>query len=180
MFVPKKAFDQRLGRKLQEREALVRSFVAKSLFKYLTTRDLIQALHSTPNLRKISGFETIGDVPSESTFSRAFAEFADSKLGKRVHDALVKGYLDGQLIGHISRDATAIIGREKPEKKVKPPKVKRKKGRPSKNEVREPVPEKRLDKQVTQTAEEAIKELPTTCTKKNAKGPGTALSFTWT
>ncbi len=172
-FVPKKAWTQWLGRKLEEREALARSFVAKSLYQYPTTRALIRALHSTPNLRKISGFETIGNIPSEATFSRAFAEFADSLLGKRVHDAMVKDYLDGELIGHISRDATAIVGREKPAKKVKVPKVPRKKGRPAKNEVREPVPEKRLDKQVNQTAEDAIKELPAICdrgTKKNAKG----------
>lgn len=172
-FVPKKAWNQCLGRKLEEREALARSFVAKSLYKYPTTRALIRALHSTPNLRTICGFETIGDIPSEATFSRAFAEFADSKLGKRAHDTLVKDYLSGEIIGHISRDSTAIVGREKPAKKVKTPKVPRKKGRPAKNEVREPVPEKRLDKQVTQTAEEAIKELPVICdrgTKKNAKG----------
>jgi len=172
-FVPKKAWDQWLGRKLEEREALARSFVAKSFYQYPTTRALIRALHSTPNLRKISGFETIGDVPSESTFSRAFAEFSDSKLGKRVHDTLVTDYLSGELIGHISRDATAIVGREKPAKKVKVPKVPYKRGRPAKNEVREPLPEKRLDKQVTQTAEDAIKELPAICdrgTKKNAKG----------
>src|ERR1039457_3817689 len=157
-FVPKKAWNQWLGRKLEEREPLARSFVAKSLYKFPTTRALIHALRSTPNLRLISGFETIGDIPSESTFSRAFAEFAGSRLGKRVHDTLVKDYLGGELIGHISRDATAIIGREKPAKRVKTPKVPRKKGRPAKNEVREPVPEKRLGKQVSQTAEEAIEE----------------------
>jgi len=172
-YVPKSAFDQWLGRKLIEREALVRSFTAKLLYKHPTTRDLIRALHSNPNLRKITGFETVGDIPSESTFCRAFGEFAASRLGTRVHDALVNDYLAGELIGHISRDATAIVGREKPAKKVKTPKVKRKRGRPAKDEVREPVPIKRLEKQVTQTAEDAIKELPTVCdrgTKKNAKG----------
>jgi len=171
--VPKNAFDQWLGRKLKEREALARSFVAKLLYKHPTTRDMIRALHSTPNLRKIAGFETIGDIPSESTFSRAFGEFAASDLGTRVHDTLVKDYLAGELIGHISRDATAIVGREKPAKKVKTPKVKRKRGRPVQGEVREPLPEKRIEKQVTQSAEDAIKELPAACdrgTKKNAKG----------
>jgi transposase len=172
-FVPKKAWDQWLGRKLQEREALARSFVAKALYKYPTTRALIQALHSTPNLRLICGFDTIGAIPSEATFSRAFAEFSTSKLGQRVHETLVKDYLEGELIGHISRDATAIVGREKPAKKVKTPKVPRKRGRPAKGEVREPLPDKRLDQQVTQTAEEALQELPVRCdrgTKKNAKG----------
>ena len=79
--VPKSAFNQWLGRKLEEREALARSFVAKLLYKHPTTRDLIKALHSAPNLRKITGFETIGDIPSESTFSRAFGEFAAIDLG---------------------------------------------------------------------------------------------------
>jgi transposase len=172
-YVPKSAFNQWLGRKLEEREALARSFAAKLLYRYPTTRDLIRALHSNPNLRKITGFETIGDIPSESTFSRAFSEFAESCLGTRVHDALVKDYLAGELIGHISRDATAIVGREKPAKKVKAPKVKRKRGRPAQGEVREPLPAKRIEKQVAQSAEDAIKELPTVCdrgTKKNAKG----------
>jgi len=172
-YVPKSAFNQWLGRKLEEREALARSFVAKLLYKYPTTRALIHALRSTPNLRRISGFESIGAIPSESTFSRAFAEFAASDLGKRVHDALVKDYLAGELIGHISRDSTAIVGREKPAKKEKPPKTARKRGRPAKGEIREPLPDKRLDKQVTQSAEQAIDELPTVCdrgVKKNAKG----------
>jgi hypothetical protein len=172
-FVPRKASSQWLGRKAKEREALARSFVAKALYQYPTTRALFRALHSTPNLRQICGFETIGAIPSEATFSRAFTEFAASHLGKRVHDTLVKDYLSGELIGHISRDATAIVGREKPAKKVKVPKVPRKRGRPAKNEVREPLPEKRLAQQVTQTAEEALQELPVRCdrgTKKNAKG----------
>ena len=139
-YVPKSAFNQWLGRKLEEREALSRSFAAKLFYRYPTTRDLIKALHSNPNLRKITGFETIGDIPSESTFSRAFNEFATSGLGTRVHDALVKDYLAGELIGHISRDATAIVGREKPAKKVKALKVARKRGRPAQGEVREPLP----------------------------------------
>jgi len=51
-------------------------------------------------------------LPSESTFSRAFAGFAESGLGDTVHDALVEEHMSDQIIGHISRDATAIIGNE--------------------------------------------------------------------
>jgi transposase len=171
--VPKSAYNQWLGRKLEEREALARAFVAKLLYRHPTTRDLIRALHSNTNLRKIAGFEAVGDIPSESTFSRAFGEFAENGIGNKALDTLVDDYLAGELIGHISRDATAIVGREKPAKKVKAPKVARKRGRPAQGEVREPLPLKRLEKQVTQSAEDAIKELPTVCdrgTKKNAKG----------
>jgi hypothetical protein len=90
-----------------------------------------------------------------------------------VHDFLVKEHLGNELIGHISRDATAIVGREKPARKVKEAKVPRKKGRPAKDETREPVEPKRLEVQRGQTAEEAIAGLPRACdrgTKQNAKG----------
>ena len=48
-------------------------------------------------------------VPDASTFSRAFAEFAQTKLAERVHEALVKNHLDAALTGHISRDGTEIV-----------------------------------------------------------------------
>jgi len=62
-------------------------------------------------------------------------------VAERVHEAVVKTYLDDGLVGHISRDGTAIEAREKPARIAKqathdtPPKVKR--GRPRKDEVRE-------------------------------------------
>ena len=162
------------GRKLLDRQALARAFVAKAFYRHVTTSDLRRALLSAVNLRRICGFATADDIPSDSTFSRAFSEYAAGNLGSRVHDALVERYLSDELIGHISRDSTAITGREKPAKKeVKEPKKPRKRGRPAKGEEREAGPEKRLDRQVGQTAEEAISELPVVCdrgTKKNAKG----------
>lgn len=173
-YVPKNAASQWLGRKPLEREALARAFVAKALYRIPTTTDLIHALQATQNLRRICGFDAYGKLPSESTFSRAFAEFSTSRLGQQAHASLVNDYLVGELIGHISRDSTAITGREKPAKMVKKaPRQPRKKGRPAKGEHREAVVEKRLDRQVNQSASEAIQELPTSCdrgTKQNAKG----------
>jgi len=75
------------GRNAHDRQSLARAFVAKALYRHPTTSDLIRALNSADNLRRICGFMTHGDIPSESTFSRAFAEFAASSLGNRVHDA---------------------------------------------------------------------------------------------
>jgi len=78
------------------------------------------------------------------------------------------------LVGHISRDATAIRGREKP--MVKPPMEKpapRKKGRPRRGEVRDSKAETRLERQGRQSAAEALAELPAYCdvgTKKNSQG----------
>jgi len=172
-FVPITASRQWLGRPIKEREAVARAFIAKAVLNYQHTSSLRNALLSTPNLRAICGFARRKDVVSEATFSRAFAEYAKAGLGGMVHDFLVKEHLGAELIGHISRDATAIVGRERPAKKIKVAKVPRKKGRPAKDEVREPVEPKRLDVQRGQTAKESIALLSKVCdrgTKKNAKG----------
>ena len=116
-----------------ERKAIARCFVAKAVFRYQHTRSLIHELKARTNLRCICGFASQSDIPSESTFSRVFAEFAANNLCTLVNDALVEEYWRDELVGHISRDATAIIGREKAAKKVKPPKVPRKRGRPARN-----------------------------------------------
>ena len=173
-FVPRSASDQWLGRKLRERESIARSFVAKAVYGYPFTRSLIEALKTTPNLRRICGFEEVSDIPSESTFSRAFGEFSESGLGERGHNALVERCLKPELVGHISRDATAIKGREKPAKKApkeKPPPKKR--GRRAKGEYSEPKEQTRLERQRDESVEESLKELPVFCDrgcKKNSKG----------
>src|SRR3990170_1922088 len=67
--------------------------------------------------------------------SRAFAEFARTELPQRVHQALIRKTQQERLIGPISRDATAIVARERvakvenaPAKKQLP--VRRKRGAP--------------------------------------------------
>ena len=165
---------QRFGRKLWERRALGRAFVGKAVYDYPTTRAVIEALRASPSFRRICGFDRPGDIPSEATFSRAFAEFAKKRLADRVHEAMVEQLLKPTLVGHISRDATAIKGREKPTARVRPPKpAPRKKGRPRRGEVRIPKPETRLERQVWQSAAEALEELPRHCdvgAQKNSKG----------
>lgn len=164
---------QYTGRPAVERRVIARCYVAKALFRYPHTRNLIHELQARPNLRLICGFDSQQKIPSESTFSRAFAEFAAQSLGQVVHDSMVQEYLENELIGHVSRDSTAIAGREKAAKKQKSAKVPRKRGRPAKGEHRPPKEEKRLDKQLRQEAEQAVFELPTVCdrgVKKNAKG----------
>ena len=77
-------------------------------------------------------------------------------------------------MGHISRDSTAIEGREKPVAKPKREKgVPRRRGRPARGERREPKPQSRLVRQVTQEAEESLREIPVGCdvgAKRNSQG----------
>ena len=167
--------DGMVGRPLEDRHALARAFIAKAVLNLPTTRMLMERLHVDSTLRRLCGWECVGELPSESTFSRAYAEFAVSDVPGRVHEALIKRTLGDHLGGHISRDATAIEAREKPVKVEKPQEQvpKRKRGRPRKGEV---VPEKeprRLELQVDQTLPQMLAGLPTRCsvgTKRNAKG----------
>ncbi len=173
-FVLRKVDSHWLGRKPRDREPIARSFVAKAVYGYPFTSSLIEALKTTPNVRRICGFKRVSDIPDQSTFSRAFKEFAESQLGERVHDALVERYLKPELVGHISRDATAIVGREKPMKK--PPKEKpapKKRGRPAKGEQRDAKEQTRIERQVSQSVAQSLAELPVfcdRCSKKNSKG----------
>ena len=163
------------GRPPEDRCAIARAFVAKAVYHLPTTEMLLDQLKSDITLRRICGWEKKQDIPSRATFSRAFAEFAESQLAERVHAAIIDTHLGNQLIGHICRDSTAITAREKPEKKaVKaeaiPPK---KRGRPKKGEerIKEPT---RLEKQSAGMSLTEMKDdLPTACnvgTKRNSKG----------
>jgi len=167
------------GRPPQDRHALGRAFVAKAVLDLPTTSSLIERLAVDAALRRLCGWERASQVPSESTFSRAFGEFADSSLPSRVHEALVKKTHKDRLVGHIARDATAIAAREKPVRAVPaaPATPKRKRGRPKKGEVVAKPEPRRLELQVGQTLSQMLADLPTCCnvgTKRNAKGHTTS------
>ena len=164
------------GRPAADRQALARAFVAKAVLGLPQTNLLIERLQFDNTLRRLCGWQRAGKVPSEATFSRAFAEFAASELPSRVHEALIKRTLGGDhIVGHISRDATAIEAREKPERREQPQAdgPKRKRGRPRKGEVVPPKEPRRLERQATMTQAEMTADLPTHCSvgaKRNAKG----------
>ena len=171
------------GRPPKTRAAIARSFVAKMVYNMTTTRALWDRLHSDKNLRRICGWENPRQIPSESTFSRAMADFAETQLPQRVHEALINkiyGETD-TIVVHNSRDSTAIEAREKPMKKncavsvedkgSEPPEKKR--GRPKKGEEKPAKEPTRIEKQQTMSLEEMLEDLPTACdigTKKNSKG----------
>ncbi|MDE2731806.1 MAG: transposase [Bacteroidota bacterium] len=102
---------RRPGRPQKHRTLLARAFLAKMVLDIPTTTALVERLRSDQTLRHLCGWERGADVPSESTFSRAFAEFAESDLPGRLHAALIKEGYSEQLVGHISRDSTAIVAR---------------------------------------------------------------------
>jgi transposase len=164
------------GRPLEDRRSLARAFIAKSVYDIKTTSALIERLKASKNLRAICGWEKASEVPSESTFSRAFEEFAETGLAEKAHRALIEKHSRDRLVGHISRDATDIEGREKVskrEEKTETPAPVRKKGRPKKGENRQPKEPSRLEKQIGMSVEEILSDLSKCCDvgtkKKNGK-----------
>jgi hypothetical protein len=153
---------------------LVHAFIAKSVYQFPTTTALVDALRSRPMLRRLCGWESVGEVPSEPTFSRAFAAFAADGLPQQIHVHMVKVHAGPKLVGHISRDATAIEAPERPVAKPAPvEKAPRKRGRPKKGETRPPPPLKRLELQGLRSLEANLADLPSACdvgTKCNSKG----------
>ena len=102
-----------IGRPSKDRLAIACAFVAKAVYGFPLTRQLLERLHQDPQLRRICGWENARQVPHESTFSRAFAEFAAMELPQFVHEALIASTQKDRLIGHIARDSTAIEARER-------------------------------------------------------------------
>src|ERR1700732_1963632 len=161
------------GRPPCDRAALARAFVAKAVIGLPTTAMLIDRLTGDKPLRRLCGWEHRGELPSEATFSRAFAEFARSAVPCRLHEALIKRSYEDRLVGHLSRDSAAIEAREKPVKTAAPAPSKRKRGRPKKGEVVAKKEPRRIERQATMSLAEMLADLPTHCavgTKRNAKG----------
>jgi hypothetical protein len=182
-----------MGRLRKNRLAIFKAFLAKSIFAFADTKSLLVALRSNPSLRRLCGWETVGEIPHASTFSRAFAEFAeDNLLTTALADAARRG-LDGKLVGHVSRDGTMIEAREKaapgkPKPKPKPKAKSKEKtkgksvgkrrvgksGKSTKARGTTPPPApKRLALQAGRSLDENLADLPKKCdwgSKTNSQG----------
>lgn len=162
------------GRPARDRAAIARAYVAKAVFHLPTTRALLDRLRVDIVLRRLCGWESAAAVPEESVFSRAFAEFAASRWAERVHTALIERTQGERLIGHISRDATAIAVPEKPQPKTKKTAAapRYRKGRKQARAVEQMT---RLERQCSGslTLKQMLEELPRACDvgcKTNSKG----------
>lgn len=182
-----------VGRPGHERAWLANAFVAKAVLGLTTTAGLIERLKIDRALRRICGFPLFKALPSEATFSRAFGEFAKARLAERAHEALIKEHLGEELIGHISRDGTAIEARERPARKAvraaaetrttqqslfaaeaeTPAESENKGGRLPRGEAPAPAKQSPIRRQREQSLAQMIEDIPTACdrgTKCNAQG----------
>ena len=122
------------GRPAHEWALIGRAFVARAVLGLTSTRDLISRLKVDENLRRLCGWQN-GQVPSESTFSRVFAQSATLNMPERIHGILIREHVGDALVENSSIDGSALEGREKAvrkkEQKKLPPK---KRGRKKKGE----------------------------------------------
>lgn len=84
-----------------------------------TTSWLREHLLSDALLRFLCGWSKKCDVPSAPTFFWAFEEFAAAKLPTRIHEALINHGYAREVVGHISRNSTAIEARIGQSRRVK-------------------------------------------------------------
>lgn len=149
------------GRPEHDRRLIARAFVAMKVLNLPTRRRLLDWLEASPSLRRICGWERRSEIPNESTFSRAFAQFAEDSVPNRVHEALVRLHYEGRLVGHVSRDSTAIPAREKAVGRLESDKARQKKP-------------KRLEQQAAgMSLDQMLSDLPTACDKgckRNSRG----------
>jgi hypothetical protein len=158
----------------KDRVEIARAFIAKSVYNFQTTSDLIDRLHIDRTLRLLCGWRYKTDIPSESKFSRVFHELSEMQLAQKTHEHFIKEYLSDKTFFYNATDATKIPLREKAVKvekeKIKP----KKRGRPKKGETREPIKPKILEQQKDmQTIEEMLTLVSTDCgvgVKQNSKG----------
>jgi hypothetical protein len=54
---------------------------------------LLDYLKHCSSLRRLCGWESSGEIPSEATFSREFEAFAEGELPQRIHEAMVRTQL---------------------------------------------------------------------------------------
>ena len=165
----------RVGRPSHNRGAIARAFVAKAVYNLPTTRALVDQLQSDSVLRRLCGWESVRAIPDETIFSRSFARFAETELPQRVHAALIAKTQSERLIGHISRDSTAIAVRERPVKVTAEPAQEAAApatGQPS-GKRRRPRKLNRIERQQGMALEEMLADLPRHCSigcKTNSQG----------
>lgn len=149
------------GRPQLDRRPFARALVAMKVLSLPTRRALLDRLASSPTLRRLCGWERRQHIAAEATFCRVFEEFAVSELPTRIHEAMIKKAYEKRVVGHVSRDSTAIHARERAQKRPKG--EKKGKEKPS-----------RLERQVGgMSLEEMLDDLPKVCDhgcKRNSRG----------
>ncbi len=100
-----------LGRPMKNREKMLRAFFLKAVYDLPTTKVLIENLKINPSYRRLCGWEYRGEVPSESTFCRAFSVFAEENVLESIHGTIIQENYTDKLVGHASHGFNCDCGK---------------------------------------------------------------------
>ena len=101
------------GRKLSSRASIFKLFLMKHVCNFPTSKEALAEARRSPSMRRLCGWETMGDIPSESTVSRAFDDFAIDEIAQGLFRDFVSKVTAGRIVLHRSIDSTEIDAREK-------------------------------------------------------------------
>ncbi len=151
---PRAVWDANFGRPVIDRHAFVAAFIARAIWNIGRTKDLIAYLKVDRALRVICGFDGRStEIPSESSFSREFAQLSKLGIAEGIHEHLIMANCSDELYEHVAFDASAIEVAEKAKKIEKK--------------------ERTVEEQRKKLISEIIADLPMVCnygTKKNSNG----------
>ena len=142
------------GRPPESRLGIFKAFLYKAVFNIPTTKDLVRTLRETPLAHRLCGWAFGHKVPSEASFSRTFAEFAERGFTERWFDDMVKKYLDNVPVDTVSYDSAPVEVRARAAN-----------ARRTLRELEpdQPEPPPRLETQAERSAEENMADLPDEC-----------------
>ena len=102
------------GRKPSSRLAIFKLLLMKHVWNWPETKDALGEVRRSPALRRLCGWESVSDIPSEPTVSRAFADFALDKTAEDLLARFAGKIFRGRVVLHRSIDSTEIDARERP------------------------------------------------------------------
>ena len=99
------------GRPMSSRERILKLFFLKAFLNIPTTKAARGFILSSYSWRRICGFESTGEVPSEATLSRAFADFSRANALASIHKGILGEYAKDtkKLLLNVSYDSTEIV-----------------------------------------------------------------------
>ena len=101
------------GRKPSSRLAMFKLLLVKHVWNFPTTKDALAEVRRAPSMRRLCGWESQSDIPSEATMSRAFGDFAADETASSLFTDFVKKVTKGRIVIHRSIDSTEIDARER-------------------------------------------------------------------
>ena len=101
------------GRKPSSRLAIFKLLLMKHVWNWPETKDALGEVRRSPALRRLCGWEAQSEIPSDSTVSRAFADFALDKMADGLLAKFAGKIFKDRIVIHRSIDSTEIDARER-------------------------------------------------------------------